>query len=453
MSWLAMMLFDIGYKNIICINNIQTDLTNRLVDHGLKVIIWHGNYTVDIKDFVIYSDIQAIIDGPEITQSRIHQQSPTKKHFHICMTYNQFIAEISKRFNTVSISGSNGKTSTTAMAIWSLSNLVPDQFGLGIVWWLMPNFDHQWYAISDDTQIQSDILHLFEHIFNQKHQLDYSLLKKYLFIIEACEHREHFLLYDTDYTLITNVQRDHTDYYHTRELYKEAFVHMIQKTRKQVFLTSSAYDTLSEYNISNILLSDNFSFDTKYLIGSYSYSNSSLIQKLLLNLWYNDNALLQDIFSEFQGVGRRMEYIWQFNNKSVYTDYSHHAPAIAGNMQALKQQFPDKKICIIFQPHQAQRVLVGRDDFKESLQNADTILIYKLYTAREDFAILQQEFPRLQSVQSFDELGEQFAQELDGEYIINTDDLKISLSLLSDDYIIVIFSAGDLDEKIRKLIE
>jgi len=128
-----MMLFDIGYKNIVCINNTQTDLTNRLENHGLKMIIGHGNYTVDIKDFVIYSDIQAIIDGPEITQSRIHQKSPTKKHFHICMTYNQFIAEISKRFNTISVSGSNGKTSTTAMAIWSLSNLVPDQFGLGIV--------------------------------------------------------------------------------------------------------------------------------------------------------------------------------------------------------------------------------------------------------------------------------------------------------------------------------
>ena len=77
MSWLAMMLFDIWYKNIICINNIQTDLTNRLTRHGLKVIIWHGNYQVDSKDFVIYSDIQAIIDGPEITQSRSYQQSPT----------------------------------------------------------------------------------------------------------------------------------------------------------------------------------------------------------------------------------------------------------------------------------------------------------------------------------------------------------------------------------------
>lgn len=453
MSWLAMMLFDIGYKNIVCINNVQTDLTDRLERHGLKVIIGHGNYTVDIKDFVIYSDIQAIIDGPEMTQSRIHQQSPTKKHFHICMTYNQFVSEISKRFTTISVSGSNGKTSTTAMAIWSLSNLIPEQFALGIVWWLMPNFDHQWYTISSDTQIQSDIHHLFEHIFNQKHQLNYSLLKKYIFVIEACEHREHFLLYDSDYTLITNIQRDHTDYYHTRELYKEAFVHIIQKTRKQVVLTPSAFDTLEWYQLPEVVVSDNFSFETKYLIGSYSYSNASLLQKLLWELLYNDDHTLQEILSNFQWVGRRMEYVGQIGNKSVYSDYSHHAPAIAGNMQALKQQFPDKKICVIFQPHQAQRVLVGRDDFKESLVQADTTLIYKLYTAREDFTSLQQEFPRLQSVQSFNELGEQFATELNATYITQMDEIQQKLQQLSDEYIIVVFTAGDLDEKMRKLIE
>lgn len=147
-----------------------------------------------------------------------------------------------------------------------------------------------------------------------------------------------------------------------------------------------------------------------------------------------------------------MEYLGLLYDKPVYTDYSHHAPAIVGNMQALKTQFPYKKICVIFQPHQAQRVLVWRDEFKESLQDAHTTLIYKLYTARENFTSLQQEFPRLQFVQNFDELGEQFAQELGGEYIIDTGDLKKSLSLLSDHYIIVVFSAGDLDEKMRKMI-
>jgi UDP-N-acetylmuramate-alanine ligase len=490
MSWLAMMLFDIGYKNIVCINNIQTDLTDRLTHHGLKVIIWHGKYTIDIKDFVIYSDIQAIIDGPEIAQSRIYQQSPTKKHFHICMTYNQFIAEISKHFTTVSVSGSNGKTSTTAMAIWTLSSLQGGEtlFALWIVWWLMPNFDHQWYAISSDTQIQSDIHHLFEHIFNQKHQLDYSLIKKHLFVIEACEHREHFLLYDTDYTLITNIARDHTDYYHTRESYKEAFVHMIQKTRKASILTPSALATLSWYDLpDHVIVSEDFDFENPYLIWSYNASNAGMVRKLLHLLSSPSVPLLSEKddhktlahetypidkspsllgeglgwgleemklkLSQFQWVGRRMEYIGQFSNKSIYSDYSHHAPAISGNMKALQQQFPEKKICAIFQPHQAQRVLVWRDQFKESLTQADTTIIYKLYTAREDFTSLQQEFPRLQWISSFDELGEQFARELNARYITQIDDIHSELQQLWEEYIIVVFSAGDLDEKMRKILQ
>ena len=147
-----------------------------------------------------------------------------------------------------------------------------------------------------------------------------------------------------------------------------------------------------------------------------------------------------------------MEYLGLFDNKPLYTDYSHHAPAIAGNMQALHTQFPDKKICAIFQPHQAQRVLVWRDEFKESLQDADTTLIYKLYTAREDFASLQQEFPRLQSVQNFDELGIQFAQELHATYIIQIDEIQQKIQQLSDEYIIVVFTAGDLDENMRKIM-
>ena len=98
--------------------------------------------------------------------------------------------------------------------------------------------------MSQNTDIQSDIHHLFEHIFNQKHQLDYSLVKKYTFVIEACEHREHFLLYDTDYALITNVERDHVDYYTTLESYRQAFADMINQTRRGVVVTPSVLQSL-----------------------------------------------------------------------------------------------------------------------------------------------------------------------------------------------------------------
>ena len=62
MSGLAMMLYDLGYHTIVCINNVENDLTDRLESHGLKVIIGHGNYEVNFHDVVIYSDISAIVD-------------------------------------------------------------------------------------------------------------------------------------------------------------------------------------------------------------------------------------------------------------------------------------------------------------------------------------------------------------------------------------------------------
>ena len=452
MSWLAMMLFDIWYKNIICINNIQTDLTNRLTHHGLKVIIWHGNYQVDSKDFVIYSDIQAIIDGPEITQSRSYQQSPTSKHYHICLTYNQFIAEISKRFVTVCVSGSNGKTSTTAMLSWSMSQM-NHEFWLAIVGWLMPNFNHQWYVLSQNTDIQSDIHHLFEHIFNQKHQLDYSLLKKYTFVIEACEHREHFLLYDSDYALITNVERDHVDYYTTLESYRQAFADMINQTRRGVVVTPSVLQSLEWYRLTqkNIIVSDPYHVDTPYLIGSYTELNAGMIASLF-EMMNSDTVWLDTILWKFQWVGRRMEMVGNIWDKIIYSDYGHHAPALAGNIKALKTQFPNRNICAIFQPHQAQRVLAWRDDFKQSLEWVDTTIIYRLYIAREDFITLQSEYPRLASVSSFDELGEQFAHDMNAEYVTDICTLKTKLWQLSDDYLIVYFSAWDLDEEMRWIL-
>ena len=148
-----------------------------------------------------------------------------------------------------------------------------------------------------------------------------------------------------------------------------------------------------------------------------------------------------------------MEMVGNIRDKIVYSDYGHHAPALAGNIKALKTQFPDRNICAIFQPHQAQRVLAGWDDFKQALQGVDTTIIYRLYTAREDFQSLQSEYPRLAQVESFDELGEQFATDLHAHYITDIKTLETELHTLSDDYIIVCFSAGDLDGEMRKIIE
>jgi UDP-N-acetylmuramate-alanine ligase len=82
----------------------------------VQIIIGHGQYEVQEDDFVIYVDVPSIIDGPELTRSRALQASETK-HYHMAMSYNQFVAELSKHMRTMCITGTNGKSSTTALAI------------------------------------------------------------------------------------------------------------------------------------------------------------------------------------------------------------------------------------------------------------------------------------------------------------------------------------------------
>ncbi len=456
MSWLAMMLYDLWYHHLICINNISTDLTDHLISHGIKVVIGHGNYTIQREDIVIYSDIQAIVDGPEIQQSLQYQSTPTKKHFHICMTYNQFMGEISKHFITIAVTGSNGKTSTTGMLIHALATLSSHEqennttsksmLWIGIVGWLMPNYDHQWYYINPNIDIQSDIRHLFDHILHQKHQLNYNLLKKYLFVIEACEYKEHFLLYDRDYTCVTNIVRDHVDYFQTESLYIDVFHRLVSTTRHHTILSPVAHRRL--WDISwPYTISTPHPVKNPSLIGLYAADNAGMIATLISTVYDTYNpSLLDESFGTFAGVGRRMEYIWQINHNPVYSDYSHHAPAIAGNITALKKQFPDHHLCVVFQPHQAQRVIVGRQEFKDALADSDQLIIYRLYTAREDIDILKKSYDILQPYDSFDQLWQVFAEDLWGTYIIDDTILHQTLDTTLPNTIIVIFSAGDLDE-------
>ena len=107
-------------------------------------------------------------------------------------------------------------------------------------------------------------------------------MKKYTFVIEACEHREHFLLYDTDYALITNIERDHVDYYKTLASYCQAFVDMINGTRQGVIMTPSALASLDGYVLSqkNLIISDPYHVDIPLLVGSYTELNAGMVTSL-----------------------------------------------------------------------------------------------------------------------------------------------------------------------------
>ncbi len=104
-----------------------------------------------------------------------------------------------------------------------------------------------------------------DHIINQKCQFDESIRKKYFFVLEACEYKEHIRLYDIDYLLVTSIDWDHRDYFLTEESYKQVFVNACKKTRYMSVVSPQAYDILQSQTISMNCASV-YDFSSPYLV-------------------------------------------------------------------------------------------------------------------------------------------------------------------------------------------
>ena len=150
----------------------------------------------------------------------------------VVLNYFQFLGEISKYFTTTGFAGTNGKSSSTALAIHTAKKNLPN-FGLGILGALVPSFDNKSYVIN--TKAKKDIRNIFDYILTGK-DLEYTNIKKRSFFVEACEYKRHFLHLDLDYAIITSLELDHTDYYKDMKDYLSAFQQLISKVRQTVFM-------------------------------------------------------------------------------------------------------------------------------------------------------------------------------------------------------------------------
>ncbi|HCB51479.1 TPA: hypothetical protein DEP21_02790 [Patescibacteria group bacterium] len=147
------------------------------------------------------------------------------------MNYFQFLGEISKYFTTIGITGTNGKSSATALTLYGAKDF--SNFGLGILGALTPDFNNESYLINQSNK--DEIKSIFTKILTGKTStpIDH---KKLLFIVEACEYKRHFLNLDLDYAAITSLEFDHADYYKDFDDYKNAFKEMLTKLKKKCFV-------------------------------------------------------------------------------------------------------------------------------------------------------------------------------------------------------------------------
>jgi UDP-N-acetylmuramate--alanine ligase len=122
MSGIAGILLDLGYRDIIGIDSERSQLTDRLESRGLEIIYSHGKCQIEPGDIVIYS--AAAEQSPEVQQAYALAQDYI--HGMLVCNYFQFLGEISKYCRTLAIAGTNGKSTTTALALYAAKQHMSD---------------------------------------------------------------------------------------------------------------------------------------------------------------------------------------------------------------------------------------------------------------------------------------------------------------------------------------
>ncbi|MFD1038169.1 UDP-N-acetylmuramate--L-alanine ligase [Virgibacillus byunsanensis] len=287
--------------------------------------------------------------------------------------YHEFLGEWLKQFTSIAITGAHGKTSTTGLLAHVLDQTYPIS-----------------YLIGDGTG---------------KGHVD----SKY-FVFEACEYRRHFLAYEPDYAIMTNIDFDHPDYFTSINDVFDAFQSMADRVKKGIvacgddeqlqqiktkvpvmyygFADSNDFQAQNVKETKEGTQFDVFVRNTYYdTVTVPMYGDHNILNALsVIAICHYEGMHAEEIkkLNSFQGVKRR------FTEKNVgkqilIDDYAHHPKEITATIDSARKKYPDKSIVAIFQPHTYTRTKTFLQEFAESLGHADHVYLCDIFgSARED---------------------------------------------------------------------
>ncbi len=379
MSGLAQVMKTMGFKIQGSDHNKNKSISNCL-KAGIKVFIGHTKK--NIKQATI------IVKSSAVKDSNIEIQHAKKKKIPI-YTRAEVLANVVSLKKNIIITGSHGKTTTTSLVAKIL-------------------FDQK----LDPTIINGGVINSFKN--NAK------LGKGEWAILEADESDGSFLKLPINYSIVTNIDREHLDYYKNYKNLENAFLQFINKTPpigkslicidnknikkiinkiKNKNTLTYGFDQKSNYRISNAKYKVGYSsFDLEYkktnnrytkikniflkLIGKHNILNAAAAIAVCLNLGVKIEIIKKSL-RNFSGVQRRMTKIFTKNKNEFFDDYAHHPTEIASILEGLKNIYHKRKIITVFEPHRYSRVIALKEAFSKSFKESDLVLITPIYAAGE----------------------------------------------------------------------
>ena len=322
-----------------------------------------GNSAGNIrKDFnlVVYSPAVKS-DNPELKQARAFGIK-TK-------TYPEALGDLTKNYYTIAVAGAHGKSTTTAM--------------LGI---LMQN------AGLDPTVVVGTKVKEFGGS-------NFRAGKSKFLVVEACEYDSSFLHYSPKITVVTNVDKEHLDYFKNFTNVRKAFKDFIARLPAGGFLVFNKDDKFipkinePKFKAYSYFIKQKEALKLGKILkvpGQHNVSNALATLAAARILGVPDKISFKAL-SEFKGTWRRFEErdlkrtLRGAGNKNlklkIISDYGHHPNEISATLKATREKYPHKKIWCVFQPHQHQRTYYLFGDFVKVFRKApiDNIIITDIY--------------------------------------------------------------------------
>ena len=415
--------------------------TDRLIKTGIKVYIGHNKKNLNKATMVVISSAVKK-NNKELAASK-RKKLPIFKR-------GEMLANIVALKKNIIVTGSHGKTTTTSLT----SNILAE-------------------AGLDPTIINGGVINSLK---NTAH-----LGKGDWAVIESDESDGSFLNLPITYSIVTNVDKEHLDFYKSFDQLKMSFKSFIEKTPsfgkslicldnknlksilqkcKTINFLTYGFDEKSNYQITNVQKKTYCSiFDLKVkiignkiykikniqvnLLGDHNITNATASIAIALNLGIKIKTIKKAL-KKFSGIQRRFTKIFSLDKKDFYDDYAHHPTEIKAVINSTRQVYKNRKIVCVFQPHRYSRVKLLKKEFASSFKLCDQVVLCPVYAAGEkiDFNFSQSNFSKLIAKKS----GVQIIN------INNQNELKIFFKKnLLDNEIIICMGAGSISNWIRQI--
>ncbi len=348
-SALAQMML-LNKKKVIGSDILVGPALEQIKKSGAKVFIGHKKSNLARNtDIIIYSPAIKQ-DNPELIQA--------KKLNIPVYSYPEALGLISKNKYTIAVSGTHGKTTTTAMLA----------------------------EVMISTKKSPTII---IGGFLKEQKRNFISGKSKYFIVEACEYKKSFLNLFPDILIITNIDNDHLDYFKNIKNIQNAFAKLISKVPQNGFIICNfkEQNTKQALKLAKIKAKVIDYIKEKRLKleipGKHNIENAQAVLAVakLVNV---KKEQVEKYLKKYLGVWRRFEYKGRTKKRAlIYDDYAHHPAEVKATLKAIKNKFSDKKIIVVFQPHLYSRTKFLLNDFAKSFNYADQVIITDIYAARE----------------------------------------------------------------------